>query len=69
MEEAAYVFHKFDEDHSGDIGVDQMAKCFVELGFSNARAKKSDDEFKEWVKREHKRADADKDGKVSVAAK
>ena len=54
-----------DSDKTGDINEEQLAKCFAELGFSNARAKTTDSEIKEWVKREHKRADADNDGRVT----
>ena len=55
-----------DENKSGDIDEEQLAKCFAELGFSNARAKNSEAEVREWVKKEHRRADVDGDGKVSL---
>ena len=55
-----------DENKSGDIDEEQLAKCFAELGFYNARAKNTEAEIREWVRREHRRADVDGDGKVSL---
>ena len=67
QEEAIFTFHKYDENKSGYLDLEQMQKCFAELGYVAARAKRTEEEVKEWVRREFKRADTDKDGKVQMA--
>ena len=56
---------RVDTNKTGDINEEQLGRCFAELGFSNARAKTTEAEVREWVRREHRRADTDGDGKVS----
>ncbi len=65
-EEAAFIFHKYDADNSGDIDEDELLRCFADLGFKNARAKSTDGELREWVRRELKKGSKKGGGKLSL---
>ena len=65
-EEAAFIFYKYDSTRSGDMDADELARCFTDLGFCTGRQNKSDDEMKEWVRRELKKANKKGDGKLTV---
>ena len=67
-EEATFVFYKYNVSGKGGLGEDELLRCFADLGFSNGRQNKTDDEMREWVKRELKRGDKKGDGKLSVGA-
>ena len=57
-EEATFVFHKYNSKHGGL----DLFRCFNELGFSNGRQNRTNEEMREWVRREFKRA---KEGRSS----
>ena len=62
-EEAAFIFHKYS---SGDGMVDNdLLRCFLDLGFSNGRQNKTDDELKEWARKELKKGNKKGDGRLS----
>ena len=65
-EEAAFIFHKFNESKSGQMDEDELLRCFGELGFSNGRQNKSDEDMRKWVRQELKKGDKAGNGKLSV---
>ena len=66
-EEAAFIFHKFDRGRSGYLDEEGLLACFAELGFANGRQNKTDDEMRQWVRREIKKGDVEGNGKLSVS--
>ena len=65
-EEAAFIFHKFNASKSGQMDEDELLRCFGELGFSNGRQNKSDEDMRKWVRQELKKGDKAGHGKLSV---
>ena len=65
-EEASFIFHKYDLDKNNAISEEELAICFSELAVKvNGRHRKTPEEVREWVSREFKRNDANKDGELS----
>ena len=62
----SFIFHKYDIDRSGGIDEEELALCFSELAVRvNGRQRKTKEEVREWVQREFKRNDKNKDGQLS----
>ncbi len=64
-EEAAFIFHKYDSSKAGALDEADLLRCFTELGFSNGRQNRSEDELKEWARKELKRGDKKGAGKLT----
>ena len=62
------MFHKYNASRSGNMNEDELLRCFYELGFSNGRQNKTEDEMRKWVHQELKKGDKAGDGKLSVNA-
>ena len=65
-EEAAFIYHKYTAD-SGKMSEEELLRCFGDLGFSNGRQHKTEDEQKKWVRQELRKGDKAGDGKLSVS--
>lgn len=63
-EEAAFIFNKFDTDKSGSLDEAALHRCFTDLGFSNGRQNRTDEDTKEWVRKELKRGDKKGTGRL-----
>ena len=67
-EEASFIFHKYNTSARGEkqgLDVDALLRCFIELGFSNGRQNRSDEEMRTWAGKELKRGNKKGDGKLS----
>ncbi len=66
MEEANFIFHKYDSNKNGQIDEDELAMCLQELQVRiNGRQRKTEEEVREWVRRELRRNDTDGDGQLN----
>jgi len=64
--EATFMFHKFDVSQTNSLDEDELFCCFAELGFSNGRQNKTEEEMRKWVRQElSKHATEKGDGKLS----
>ena len=65
--EATFIFHKFDVSQTNSLDEDELFQCFAELGFSNGRQNKTEEEMRKWVRQELSKHAVEKaDGKLSV---
>ena len=66
MEEANFIFHKYDQNKDGQIDEDELALCLQGLQVRiNGRQRKTEEEVRDWVRKELKRNDTDGDGQLS----
>lgn len=66
MEEANFIFHKFDVNKDGQIDEDELALCLQELQVRiNGRQRKTEQDVRDWVRKELKRNDSNGDGELS----
>ena len=66
MEEANFIFHKFDQNKDGQIDEDELALCLQGLQVRiNGRQRKTEEEVRDWVRKELKRNDSNGDGQLS----
>jgi len=72
-EEAFFIFHKYDVDSSNSLTEAELASCLSELGaiglyrcaFDPSKASFTRQHALDWLSSEFRRADANKDGRVS----
>ena len=66
IEEANFIFHKFDVNKDGQIDEDELALCLQDLQVRiNGRQRKTEEEVRDWVRKELKRHDSNGDGQLS----
>jgi len=64
-EEAFFIFHKYDTNQDHRLDTMELHACLIELGYHNGRAQKTDAQVQEWLKREMKKGDTNRDGFLS----
>ena len=64
-EEAWFNFHRYDTDNSGTIEMDELRGLLVDLKMHVGRSQRTEEQMKQWVERELRRSDTNKDGVLS----